>query len=283
MPDAVGWSEAELLLRVADALVPDDVQPTEAGLAALRASLDARPTWPASPAAALRASLDARPTWPASPAAARTRRKRWASWAGRSRRGLVALGLIGGISVGGTGVAVATGAPLPEPVRAVAHHLGLPTGSPAPRSGQRAETTGLGPEPARGASTRPAAKVRAVYDLATQPGERGGPDQQRPDAARPPLLSRSGPFEPGRDWLLAGYRRYRPYATGRHPLLEAPATRVRYQSDPDGSVGAQPTPGCPQATKPAGDRRGPGGVRSSGRRRLDWGGRATQTAGGGLD
>ncbi len=233
---------AELLVRLADALVPDEAQPTEAGLAALRASLDARLTWPAGPTAA------------------RTRRKRWRSWAGRSRRGLVALGLIGGVSVGGTGVALATGAPLPEPVRVVAHHLGLPVGSRAPRPGHPVEASGLRADRAAGASTGAAAKVPAARDRATQPGQRGDPDTPRPGAP-PQLLSRSSSFESGWAWPLAGDRRHRPDATGRHPLPEAPATHVHNSSDPDGPPahhsppGAEPDPGRPgTGGDPAGSR-----------------------------
>jgi hypothetical protein len=244
MPDRgmVRWSDAELLTRLADALAPDDRQPTEAGLSALRASLDARTSWPA---------------------AARVRRKPWTSWAGRSRRGLVALGLIGGVCLGGTSAAVATGSSLPEPVRVVAHHLGLPVGSP-PR------VRALNPERARrpartaSASTRPAPSGGAAGGVTAGPGEVNESDLQtsRPTPPRPPLGP--GPVESGQ----TPYQVYPPdrsseartppgtgpAASDNQPQSGVPATSGPSSADPAARVGPEQHPSGPGAGgEPRGD------------------------------
>jgi hypothetical protein len=259
---AVGWADAELMARLADALAPDDGQPTEAGLAALRASLEAR--------------LD----WPAGPAAARTREKRWTSWAGRSRRGLVALGLIAGISVGGTGVALAGGASLPEPVRVVAHHLGLTLGAQAPRPIRPSASTGLRPDRAGAASSRPAEDVRAEPGLATRPEHGGGLDRWGSGAAPPPTLSGSGPPESGEGWPLSGYRSNGPYYPGGHSLTAVPSASPSRGSDPAGRPAPDPPAGAQQTPNRPGNGGDPAGhshVATAARA----GGEATRAAGGG--
>jgi hypothetical protein len=228
----VGPSDAELFVRLADALVPGDVKPTEAGLAHLRATLDARSTWPAGPVAAHGA------------------KKRRSSWTGRTRRGLVALGLIGGISVGGTGVAVAAGASLPEPVRVVALHLGFPVG---PTVTAQHHENGPRPERSKGAAARPATKVRTVSDPATTPGRSGGSEGQGAAAASSRSSYWSGAGS-GSGWSARRYWGYRSYLPGRH-LPEAPATYVSRGSGPDGRPTRDPQPGSTQQYP---DRRGTG-------------------------
>jgi hypothetical protein len=167
MPDrtAMSPSDAQLLERLADALAPPYRQPTEAGLAALWAAVDARTTWPAG---------------------TRTRglKERWRSWTWRSRRGLAALGLIAGVCVGGTGAAFAGGASLPEPIRAVAHHLGLPVGSPAPLSARHAGSS-LRRDPASSATdrTRTVAGPRASGTQGARPGYLDSSNQQKAGSA----------------------------------------------------------------------------------------------------
>jgi hypothetical protein len=256
----VGPSDAELFVRLADALVPGDVEPTEAGLADLRATVDARSTWPAGPVAG--------------PSA----KKHWSSWTGRTRRGLVALGLIGGISVGGTGVAVAAGASLPEPVRVVAHHLGFPV---RPTVTAQHHEKGPRPERSKGAAARPAAKVRTVSDPATTPGLSGGWERQGATAASSRPSYRSGAGS-GSGWSARRYWGYRSYVPGRH-LPEAPAPYLSREWGPDGRPTHDPQPG---STQPYPGRRGTGSDPDAYRQQAAavWagGGRATQTAGGGL-
>jgi hypothetical protein len=167
MPDRVclGPSDDELLERLAAALAPLDVPSPESGLAALRTALEARTTWPAG-------------------TPARTIKERWRSWTGRSRRGLAALGLIGAVWAGGTSAAFARSASLPEPVRAVVHHLGLAVGSPS-RPSTRHPGTSLRRDPASSATvpTRTAARVRASGTPGAQRTYPDASDQQKAGTA----------------------------------------------------------------------------------------------------
>jgi hypothetical protein len=256
----VGPSDAELFVRLVDALVPGDVEPTEAGLADLRATLDSRSTWPAGPV---------------DPHGAK---RRWSSWTGRTRRGLVALGLIGGISVGGTGVAVAAGASLPEPVRVVAHHLGFPVGPTVTaqhhENGPRLERT-------KGATARPSARVRTLSDPGTTPVHSGGSEAQGASAASSRPSYRSGAGS-GSGWSATRYWGYRSDAPGRH-LPEAPATYVPRGSGPDDRPAYDPQQGStPQYPGRRGTGSDPDAYRQQAAAVWAGGGRATQTAGGGL-
>ena len=93
----------ELLTRLGAAFAVEPAEPPAEGLAALRGAV-----------AELRAG----------DAAGGTRRvSRW-------RRPLPVGGLVFGLIVGGTGTALAAGAPLPRPLRSLAHGIGLPVDSP---------------------------------------------------------------------------------------------------------------------------------------------------------
>jgi hypothetical protein len=210
MPEPAGSSrsDAQLLERLADALTPCDLrfdrQPTDAGLTALRTALDTRTRWPAGT-----------PTG--------TVTERWRSWSGRSRKGLAALGLIGGVCVGGTGAAFAAGAPLPPPVRAVAHDLGLPVRSPwfaSPRHGQPA----LSRDPASPAATPTGtpARVRNAGKLTSAAGPGLVDASDQPAGSPPPQLnSQAGSFGASR-----GLPRTGPYAPEGRRQTSTPATNA---------------------------------------------------------
>lgn len=99
----------ELLVRLAKALEPADTPVPDAGLASLRAALDARDAGGLSRSGA-----------------GRFRRAVSTRW----RRAGAAAALAGGLIIGGTGVAFAAGGHVPEPIRSFAYHIGLPVDSP---------------------------------------------------------------------------------------------------------------------------------------------------------
>src|SRR5581483_5943688 len=129
-----------LLDTLAMALEPPTVEPTASELFALRVAV---------------ASHHA----PASAAPARAARVPW--W----RRPWAVASLATGMALAGTSAAMATGAaPVPDPVRAVAHAIGLPVDSPAVVQVQRA-TDNLQRDLSKPAATPPAQATRDAERL----------------------------------------------------------------------------------------------------------------------
>jgi hypothetical protein len=104
-------ADEALLDRLSVALRPAPAMPPPAGVAALRRAVDQQ--WPASTRARVRGRL--------------------AVWARRLRRAGAATAVIGGLVVGGTGVAVAAGGSVPHPVWTTLRGLGIPVPAPAVR------------------------------------------------------------------------------------------------------------------------------------------------------
>jgi hypothetical protein len=132
-------ADEALLEQLAEALRPPPLTPPAASLAALRREVDLK--WKASVRSRVRAKLLA--------------------WARRLQRTGAAVAVLGGVAVGGTGMALAAGGSSSRPVHYSRLHPGIPVQAPAPdphrddrdRGAAAASVRPVSPDAGRGVST----------------------------------------------------------------------------------------------------------------------------------
>jgi hypothetical protein len=223
LPDT--GAEEALLEQLTDALRPLPLQPPPASLAALRRAVERK--WRPTARARVTGQLTA--------------------WARRLQRKGAAVAVLGGLAVGGTGMALAACGSMPHPIQYTLHDLGIPV--PAPAAAHH------------GGVWRPDHQfvkvgVRATARPAPTPPRRGA--EPLASAAPSPVLL--VPVRPtGRAASRAGTRAPRPWSAPAASYRDPPrsesgrSTLPTVQTSTSGTYGAygRVSPSTPGTTSPA--------------------------------